>query len=322
MLDIAPGATGQEIEEAYKRARAAYSEDSVAVYSLYSTEERETMLKDITDAYEALKDPLKKRVYDKEVLGQVHEDTSEVDITSLVYGNGKEISKETPETGRPDHVSRFKQNLIVMNGADPMIAEQYRILFAAMEQINLKNSYKTIAITSAVKGEGKSITSLNLAYIMANEFKKKTLLVECDLRKPSTVTNLLDKSEELGLAEALRGEIDVHAAIRRIENTSLYILPVGTNVRKTSELISSPRLKTLLNALKTEFDYVIVDCPPILPMVDMNIISRVVDAIMVVVMAGVTPKDLVVKAVNSITSGNVVGIVLNKAETKLSKYYY
>lgn len=321
LLDVSPGSTVEEIEEAYKRARKVYSDGSAAIYSLYSTEEREAMIEQISEAYNTLKDPVKKSEYDalRTESGPEY-GAYEVDISELRGGN-REVFIGTPEIDKVQNIAKLSQPIAIKD-FDTMVGEQYRVIYAKLDQISHKNHYKAFAVTSAVKGEGKSITSLNLSYLIATEGKKKTVLVECDLRKPSTVTGFLSKTNGCGLAEVLKGEQELHSAITRVEGTNLYILPSGNSAKRSSELLGSPRVKAVINSLKAEFDYVIIDSPPILPMVDMNIISKVIDGLVVVVRAGKTRKDIVVKAVNSVSGWNVVGIILNGADTELKKYYY
>jgi capsular exopolysaccharide synthesis family protein len=155
---------------------------------------------------------------------------------------------------------------------------------------------------------------------MAKEFRNKVILVECDLKNPSLRSSYLDNENQYGLVDVLNGDAELEDAIVQLESTELYILPVRQNVKNSSELLSSQRMNELLITLKKRFDYVIIDSPPILHLADMNILSRMVDGLLLVVRAGKTPKDLVKKAVNSITDGKFVGIVLNGADTPLGRY--
>lgn len=324
LLDIMLGASKHEIEEAYERIKRMYSEDSVALYSLYTKEEKEALLKEVTDAYETLKDSFKRQKYDNQ-LTFPHEETLELDIDSLM--KNKNMSEEPEDLEKIhaveplDNNAKFKRPIAAMDDLDPLTAEQYRILFSNLEQINLRNSYKTFAITSSIKGEGKSVTSVNLAYMMAKEFKKKVILVECDLRNP-TVASFLDNTQAHGLADLLEGTIQLEEAIVHLEGTSLFFLPALRSFKNSAELLVSHRLNAVFSRLKTEFDYIIVDCPPIISIVDMQIIAKWVDGVLLVVRANMTPMDLVRKAFKSLPADRMVGIVLNGTDTKFEKYYY
>ncbi len=324
ILDVNPSSTDSEIEEAYERIRSIYSGDSDAVYSLHTPEEKARLLDQIEKAHEVLKDPARKREYDDMLFTHDNEqETSEVDIGSLLVDAGAEPEEETVDLGGITGTAKLKKQLVVSNGVDPIVAEQYHILFTKLDHDKAETGHKVYALTSAVKEEGKSVTSLNLAYVMATVFKQKTLLLECDLRKPSTVSEYLDTDDSEGLVHVISGEADLFSTIRRVENTNLYILPTGHNSRKSLELLGSPKLKGIISTLRHSFDYILVDSPPVLPLVDMNIISKVADAVIMVVLAGKTAQNLVVKAVKSLPSETcIVGVVFNCADVELQDYYY
>jgi capsular exopolysaccharide synthesis family protein len=320
LLDILPRATEEELEQAYRRARKTYGEDSVAVYSLYSAKERENILKTIGMAYETLKDPAKRSAYDARLYGTQRNGYKNPDINEVRNNNA--VIKEIHEVKELNSYIGLKKTLVVMDEVDPLAAEQYRILYTKLEQESQRNFHKTFAITSGLKGEGKTITAFNLAYMMAREFKKKVVLVECDLRNPSITSNFLGKEQKYGIVDVLEKKMAPDIAITKLKNSSLYFLLCKHNVRNSSKLLGLPTMKALLNTLKTQFDYVIIDCPPILHLADMNVLSRIVDGILLVVKAGKTPKDLVLKAINSMPSGKVVGIILNGVDISLKRYHY
>jgi capsular exopolysaccharide synthesis family protein len=319
LLNIPPWATEDEIDSAYVRAKIAYGGGSAGAFSHYSSRERETMLRTIVKAYETLKNPVKRRAYNTRLSGTQQQGHHKLNVNAA---QNNSVIKEIHAVKEPEHNIRLKKPLVVMGDIDPLVAEQYRILYTKLEQISHKNSYKSFAITSSLKEEGKTITAFNLAYMMAREFKKKVILVECDLKNPSITSNFLDAQQEYGLVDVIKRAVALDVAITRLENSSLYLLLAPRIARNSLELVGSPRMEVVMNTLKTQFDYVIVDAPPILHIADMNFISRIVDGLVLVVRAGKTPKDLVLKAVNSLSNGNMVGIILNSADISLRKYYY
>lgn len=321
LLDVTPESTAIDIEEGYRQALKIYSGNSDAVYSLYSTKETEAMTEAIKIAYETLRDPEKRRAYDSMMMmnEEYDEETPEVDIEELTGASA--FSRPPAAVENVRNTVRLKRPFF-LEGADPMVVEQYRILCSRIEETSHRNNSKMFAFTSAVKGEGKSVTCLNVAYLMATEFRKKTVLVECDLRKRSTVVNNLEETDGSGLGDVLRGEKDLHNAISRVEGTSLYILPAGNAEKRAAELLGSQSLKKVMGALKDSFDYAIVDCAPVLALVDMNLVSRFVDGVVFVVRAKSTKKDFVTRAVGSLKGVDIVGTVLNGGDLKLRKYYY
>lgn len=214
--------------------------------------------------------------------------------------------------------------LTVMNENDPMMTEQYRILYTRIEEILSSSSYKCFAVTSAVKGEGKTFTSMNMAYLIAHEFKKKVLLIEGDFKNPSVSSYFLPGLPTTGLIDVVRGTAELNDSVLQVKNSNLYILPAGGRVKNSAEFLSSSRMYKILSTLKAEFDIIIIDSPPILSLADMNILSKLVDGVLMVVRAGETPKDIVLKAVNSLSSGKIIGVILNGAERSMKKYerYY
>ena len=317
LLDIPADASNVDLDNAYTRAKATYGKDSVALYSLYSREEKDALLEEIEEAYETLCNKSKKEAYDAVLsVARQHEGFTGLDYEDALNGKADTDQNDTAST------LALKGALYSMDEMDPIAAEQYRVLYTKLEHISLKQSLKVFAVTSAVKGEGKTITSLNLAYVMAHDFKKKVVLVECDFRRPTLLGYFSDTNEAKGISQAIGGSANAEEVVSRVEGTSLYIIPVLQATSNTAELLGSQRIKGLIRSLKEDFDYVIVDSPPILHMADMNIITRIVDGLILVVRSGRTPRDIVLKAVKSIQNANIIGIVLNDAEVSLNKYYY
>lgn len=321
ILDVKATAPVGEIEQAYRKSKSLYDGDSMALYSLYSSEERAEKLRQLEDIRQTLTDPVKRKSYD-EYIGRLYM-ALPGDRAPVLNTPARDVFDEYNESGGfRDRIS-FKKKLAIMDAKDPMISERYRILYTRLEQISARSSMKSFAVTSAIKGEGKTSTSMNLAWLMANEFGRKVLLVESDFRSPSISSSYLNMGRLSGLVDVLNGDADIRSAISRFEDTRLYLLPARTCVKNSSMLIDSQGMKNVLERAKSDFDYVIVDSPPILPLVDMNLISRMVDGVVLVVKAGATPKDLVRKAVNSLPNKNVTGVVLNGADDNhMKKYYY
>ncbi|MFQ5466241.1 MAG: polysaccharide biosynthesis tyrosine autokinase [Thermodesulfobacteriota bacterium] len=321
ILDVSPQAAPAEIEEAFERARMTYGEDSLATYSLYTPEERADMLRKISEAYETLIDPARKRDYDSTLAGRGLPKARvprEADISLDIA----EIVREGHAVGDGYRDVKFNAPLAAMNGFDDAVAEQYRILFTRIEHICAAGSVKCIGITSAVKGEGKTVTALNLGYLIAGEFKKKVLVIECDLRNPTITTRYLAEPGQPGLVDVLNSEASVDEATVRVGSSGLHIIQAHHSVKNSTKLLGDPGLKTVMERCRDEYDYVLIDCPPILNMADVNIISKVLDGLLLVVRAGKTPRDMVQKAVKSVSQNKFIGIALNDSEAPSKKYYY
>ncbi len=314
ILEVAPEAAQGEIAEAYRKALQAYNGDSLAAYSLYSIGEKKAMLEKIAEAYDTLKDEDKKREYDARLAGADKKDGGDPEFV---------LFDEASELDGMDNTVSFKKPLVVMGDTDPVAAEQYRVLYTRLNQLKQKDSLSAFAVTSAVKGEGKTVLSLNLAYVIAEEFKKRCIVVECDFKKPSVATYFDRRGTENGLVDVLKGEADLGGSVTRLEGSdNLFFLRAGKNVKNSSELLGSERMEEVVEELRRGFEFLILDCPPILPLADMNIISRLADGLVMVVRAESTPKNMVRSAIDSIKEGRFIGIVLNAAHTSLKKYYY
>lgn len=319
-LGISMDATAEEVEEAYRQKRSLYAADSVAVYSLYSKEEKAEMLAKAEEAYNVLRDVEQRKGYDS----TAKTETTEVKAATVACNTQR--SDDTVDNRFDlNNVlckARLQAPLVVMEDGDPMATEQYRLLYTKIEQISLERSFKTFAITSAVKGEGKSVTSLNLAHVIAQEFSKKVLLIECDFRNPAITLQIVPDDQGRGLVDIIRDDIPLECAVRRLEGSNLDILPVNEKSDNASQLLSSPRFAATISKLKGEYDYIFLDSPPMLPLADINMLTKFVDGLLLVVRAGRTPKDMVVKAVHSLAGGEIVGIILNGVVPSLKKYYY
>lgn len=221
---------------------------------------------------------------------------------------------------RPDNMLPHEKTIRSGN-IQAVITEQYRLLRSRLNSLNGSHGNKVIAVTSTQKGEGKSITSVNLAIVMAEDTKKKVLLIDGDMRKPSIHTFFNCKSE-YGLVDLLTNKIDIESVLIPSGINNLTILPAGKPVESPSDIVAAPQLKEGIERLKKKFDYIIVDSPPIMPFADMNILGDVVDGILLIVKAETTPKERVLEALKSLNKENIIGVVLNDSRRRPPKIYY
>ena len=210
---------------------------------------------------------------------------------------------------------------ILSGNVQAVITEQYRLLRSKISGLNGNHVGRTFAITSTKKGEGKSLPAVNLAIVMAEDTKKKILLIDGDMRKPSIHTFFNCKGE-YGLADILSNRCDIDSAVLPSGIKNLALLLAGGPLESPSNLIATPLLKEIIEKLKKRFDYIIIDSPPIMPFADMNIISDVVDGILLVVRAEKTPKEMILEALKTLNKENVIGVVFNDSKKKMAKIYY
>ena len=218
-------------------------------------------------------------------------------------------------------------HLLVMQEPDSFIAEQYRILYTKINDLCKEKSQKIFAITSALQSEGKTVTALNLAIVMAKDFGKKTLVLEGDFRR-STIPRYLKVELEEGLVDILSSKADMHTTRVPVANTlipfaddNLTVLPAVRRTQHSSSLLSSQRLRDLFDILREQYDFILIDSPPILPLSDMNIFEEVVDGILLVVRAERTPRGAIEQALEALGTDKLLGIVLNDVRQTFSSYY-
>jgi capsular exopolysaccharide synthesis family protein len=212
------------------------------------------------------------------------------------------------------------RSLITLQEPNSLITEQYRILYTKISQLTKGNPHTIFAISSSIKGEGKTITSLNLALVMARDFGKKILLIEGDLKNPA-IARYLQLKLQTGMIDSLLKKADFQSNILTFAVENLSVLPVVKSVQNSSSILSSQEMNMLISTLKEKYDFILIDCPPILSLPDMNIIEKLVDGILLVIRAERTPRDAVKTALNSLGTDKIVGVILNDAKQPGSQYY-
>ena len=179
---------------------------------------------------------------------------------------------------------------------------------------------RTLAVTSAVAGEGKTLTAINLAANMASTGRKKVLLLDMDLRKGS-VAGMLGIAKAPGMSEYLYGNASRADILRNSTLPGLFIITAGRTINSPADFLAGERFRSFLRDIRGEFDLVILDTPPILPVPDAVTISEQVDSFIMIFRLGHTPHQLFRQALDDLGERKVMGVVLNGAEKKSDKYY-
>ena len=200
-----------------------------------------------------------------------------------------------------------------------LAAEQYRSLRTRIKRSESGRALRTIAITSPNKGDGKSLTSANLALTMAQEFQQRVLLVDCDLRRPS-VHQLFGLAEAPGLGDVLMNAAELEQALVLLPEHHLTVLPAGLPPSNPAELIGSSAMRRVLDTLRTRFDRILIDVPPVAPLADLHILAPMVDALLMIVRAGVTPKPAIERALAGLDPNKILGLVLNESGGQSDAY--
>jgi len=212
----------------------------------------------------------------------------------------------------PSLLPTLDPRLVAAIAPQSLAAEQYRSLRARIKAAENGRSVRTIVVTSPSKGDGKSLTAANLALTMAQEFHQRVLLLDGDLRRPS-VARMFGVEEGPGLADVLTGAADLDMALTHLTDQRLTLLRAGTPPGQPAELLGSTGMRRVLDTLRTQFDRILIDMPPVAPLADVQVLAPMTDAIVMVVRAGITEKPAIERALSGLEITKVLGLVLNEA---------
>lgn len=221
-------------------------------------------------------------------------------------------SKQVPEAleaAEPDesrNVPFEREELVVLRAPSSNLAEQYRRMRNSLQALNPDGAARSILLTSAVEGEGKTISALNLALSLAEVPSLRSVVVDADFSNPS-VEAYLGLPRRKGFAELLDGSLNLGQAIRSTSIRGFDV--VGAGAFRATPGLDLERFQAILNALKRRYDYVLVDGPAVLSTNHPSLIGSIVDGILMVVRIGATPKPVVEEAYRLLEGlgGNVLG---------------
>jgi len=203
---------------------------------------------------------------------------------------------------------------------DPFYTEMIRGFRAKVEHRIDTTGFRTLGVTSAVAGEGKTKTAIHLAVNMASTGRKKVVLMDLDLRK-SDIAREMRIGASPGLSEYLSGDVSREEIVRITSIRGLYLVPAGRSVHTPADMLAGEKFRSFLKDLRGHFDLLILDTPPILPVPDALTISEQLDAFILLFRLSFTPYKLFRQAVEELGTGKIMGVVLNGDEKKSDKYY-
>ena len=224
--------------------------------------------------------------------------------------------------------TNLSSRLVAMTDPRGLGAEKFRALVTRLEHQRKERELRSLQITSAVVNEGKTVVSGNLAVTLAKHTGARVLVVEGDLHRPKLASLFgLGQPEGLGHWWSAREEQErISNYIYRLNDMPLWFLGAGVTSDQPSQILQSARFAETFVRLASAFDWVVIDSVPILPMVDANLWSRLVDGTILVVREGVTPTRALKKAFESLDNPKLVGMILNEASefdrTNYADQYY
>jgi capsular exopolysaccharide synthesis family protein len=232
-----------------------------------------------------------------------------------VFASIPKIDNDAIYEVQPD--GEVDPKLVVHTAPDSSPAEQYRGFLPSVIEAP---DCKVILVTSATRGDGKSLTCMNLAISLAADLNKRVLLIDSDMRRP-TAHRLVRISRRTGLSNILQGkaELDDCAVNSKIPN--LAVLPAGPTPRNPLTLLTGHRFLELIQYARANYDLIMIDSPPLLPVVDTRILREMADMLVFVVRADATPPQAVVRSLQNLRG--VAGVVFNGVSRgSFRRYYY
>lgn len=204
--------------------------------------------------------------------------------------------------------------LVVQNAAKTLLAN---IRFASVDR-----PVKSIVLTSSVPNEGKSTVAYNLAQAIASS-GKRTLIVECDMRRRS-LADMVGARARHGIYAVLSGQVELDEALVATSHRNLFFLDSEPHIPNPADILSSQRFRKLVAQMESDFDYVVIDTPPVGTFVDAAIIATLADATALVVRERFVKRAELQNAYDQLkkADANVIGVIMNMCEAESSEYYY
>lgn len=214
------------------------------------------------------------------------------------------------------------QNRVVCFSDDETpAAEAFRLLGVRLRNLRRARPLKKVLVTSTVPKEGKSMVAANLACTLALTTQQKILLLEGDLRRPS-LSETFGLGRNPGFCDCLKGERALARCIYHLEGASLWILPAGSAQSNALELLQSGQLSALMDQLAEWFDWIIIDSPPVLPLADTSVWTRLADGIILVTRQGTTEKRHLQRGLEALEPQKLIGALLNCSQSSSDYHYY
>ena len=218
------------------------------------------------------------------------------------------------ESCRRTHWHEDVAKLFFLSGKGHAFAtEQLRALRSRLYQFREARTLKSVLVTSAMPGEGKTFICANLAYAFARQSDRRVVLIDADLRSPG-LHSLMGAPAEPGLASYLRGESGLEQILQRGRHENLFLIAAGKPAHNPADLLAGGKLKGLLAQLAPLFDWILLDSPPAAPVSDALQIADWCDGVLLVVQSGKTPYELAQSVTHELREKRLLGVVLNRTD--------
>ncbi len=261
----------------------------------------------INSQQETLSQAAEHIIQQTEVIGSVRE-THSFNPTVKIDGNNVD-----------EHIVSYYDFLGKQTWEGPVMVHFRRLQISLKKVLRNVERSKVLIIASATQKEGKSTIALNTAITLCNN-KNKTVIIDCDLRKPS-INRLLGFNSDKGVSDYLSDDLDLKECAASGLIPGLTVIPAGNRQVNVCELLASDKMGHFVSQLREQFDYVIIDTPPVLAFPDTAILAPLSDGIVFVINNKATKKSLAKRAIDTLHECRVVGCVMNRCEISVSEYY-
>ena len=222
------------------------------------------------------------------------------------------IDSRPPGDDVPALWTNGNERLVTCPKAEQSVVEQYRKLAATLHHAQAERELKVVMVSSAMSGDGKTLTAINLALTLSESYRRRVLVIDADLRRPSVHT-VFELKNETGLTDSLTAATERRLPV--IQATSnLSLLLAGRPDSDPMSGLTSGRMRRLIAEAAAHFDWVIIDTPPLVLLPDANLLAAMVDAAILVVGAGRTPYKLITRAIEAVGRSRILGVVLNRVD--------
>lgn len=268
--------------------------------------------------------------------GQV-EPVSPDELVDLPHGlqaamaHNKRASIDTPEWDPKPQAGagafNIHESVVSYHDKAAEITEEYRSLRARLTALNTTGENQVIAITSSIPKEGKSVTTMNLAWVISEIKHFRVLMIDGDFRR-SSLASMMGISEYPGLADLLRGEASLQDVIRPTPVPNLHVIPAGTTQEfNAAELLSTQKTSAIISECKKRYQYSIIDTPPASTVSDASVIGPLCTGVLFIVRMGTTPEPIAKSTIRLLQSNNVniLGSILaghRESAGRYRRYYY
>lgn len=228
-----------------------------------------------------------------------------------LFGNPSQPSLEPAPPGEGVDIPVRSEEIVMVRDPFSQVSEQFRRLRNSIHALNSDGASRTVMMTSSIRGEGKTVATLNLAIAMAELPQMRVLVLDADHQSPQ-VEGYLGLPRRQGITEVLQGRLPLDQSIRNTAIDRMDVMGAGSPPHNPADILNVDRIRSVLNALKRRYDYIFIDAPSALTMNSPSVLGSLADGIVLVVRLNSTPKALVEEAYQLLENlgGNILGTCL------------